>query len=165
MTPVMPLAALALAQFDHLGLVVKSLHKGRQVLAAVHGVNDWTQTFTDPVNGVHILFGRDPAGMVYELLEPIDATSPVYGAMTTRKNLLNHVAYRVHDLAASTAAMRAAGCAPIGKPQTAIAFGNGMVQFFVSPLSTIIELIEAPGHAHAFGDHRLAVLPDSSPGP
>lgn len=150
MTPP-PQAPLAGAQFDHIGLVVKTLRKGRQVLQQVHGVVEWTVAVVDPVNGVHILFGRDPAGMVYELLEPIGVDSPVHAALSARKNLLNHVAYRVGDLAQAAAAMRQAGCAPTAEPTLAIAFGNGRVQFFVSPLNTLIELIEAPGHRHAFG--------------
>lgn len=138
------------AQFDHIGLVVKSLDKGRRAMHQVHGITEWAQAVSDTVNGVHILFGRDPSGIVYELLEPIDALSPVYGALKARKNLLNHVAYRVAHLATSALAMRATGCAPIGEPRPAIAFGNGCIQFFVSPLNTVIELIEAPSHTHVF---------------
>ena len=138
------------AQFDHIGLVVPSLDKGRRVMLQVHGITEWTQAVTDPVNGVRILFGRDLCGIVYELLEPIDALSPVYGALKARKNLLNHVAYRVADLASAALAMRASGCAPIGEPRPAIAFNNCAIQFFATPLNTVIELIEAPSHVHVF---------------
>ena len=150
MIQTVPQSPLFGARFDHIGLVVKSIEKGRRVMLQVHGITEWTQAVTDPVNGVHILFGRDPAGIVFELLEPVDALSPLYGALKARKNLLNHVAYRVADLAAATLAMRTAGCAPIGDPRPAIAFGNGYIQFFVSPLNTVIELIEAPSHVHVF---------------
>lgn len=138
------------AQFDHIGLVVRSLDKGRQVMRLVHGVTQWTLAVTDAVNGVHLLFGRDPCGVVYELLEPVDTLSPVYGALKARKNLLNHVAYRVADLPSAALAMRAAGCAPIGEPKPAIAFNNCPIQFFATPLNTVIELIEAPTHVHVF---------------
>jgi hypothetical protein len=144
-----PLAPLADAHFDHVGVVVPSLVKGRAAFAAIHGIAAWTQAVTDPVNGVHVLFGRDPAGMVYELLEPIDASSPVHAALGLRKNL-NHVAYRIADLATGAAAMRAVGCAPVGEPTRAVAFDNGLIQFFVTPLYTVIELIEAPWHVHSF---------------
>lgn len=137
-------------QFDHLGLVVKSLAKGRKVLGQTLGIADWTQEFRDPVNGVLLQFGRDPAGMVYELLEPLDETSPVYPALSGGKAILNHVAYRVADLAAEAERLRGAGSAPAGEPKPAIAYGGKRVQFFVTPLRFVVELIEAPAHAHLY---------------
>ena len=114
------------------------------------GIKQWTVPLTDPVNGVHILFGRDPAGVVYELLAPIDANSPVHGALAAKRNLLNHVAYRVANLDLARDAMRLAGCAPTAKPKPAIAFGGQDIQFFVTPLNIIVELIEALDHQHRF---------------
>ena len=137
-------------QFDHLGLVVKSLAKGRKALSEILSIHDWTAEFRDPVNGVTLQFGRDPAGVVYELLEPIDETSPVYNALSTGKAILNHVAYRVADLAAHAEAMRNAGCMPTSEPKPAVAYGGRKIQFFVTPLRLIIELIEAPDHAHTY---------------
>lgn len=137
-------------QFDHLGLVVKSLAKGRSAISRMLNIGDWTEEFNDPVNGVLLQFGRDPAGMCYELLEPLDETSPVYPALAGGKAILNHVAYRVAHLAGSAERLRSAGCAPTSEPKPAIAYGGRPIQFFVSPLRFIIELIEAPDHAHRY---------------
>jgi len=137
-------------QFDHLGLVVKSLAKGRGVLSAMLGVTRWTQEFCDPVNGVLLQFCRDPAGVCYELLEPLDETSPVYPALAGGKAILNHVAYRVEDLSAQGERLCRAGCAPTSAPKPAVAYGGRPVQFFVSPLRFVIELIEAPVHEHLY---------------
>jgi methylmalonyl-CoA/ethylmalonyl-CoA epimerase len=137
-------------QFDHLGLVVKSLAKGRKVLAAMLGIAHWTQEFRDPVNGVLLQFCRDPSGLCYELLEPLDETSPVYPALAGGKAILNHVAYRVEDLPSQGERLRLAGCAPTSEPKPAIAYGGRSVQFFVSPLRFVIELIEAPAHEHIY---------------
>jgi methylmalonyl-CoA/ethylmalonyl-CoA epimerase len=137
-------------QFDHLGLVVKSLTRGRTTLAEVLSIEAWTVEFNDDVNGVLLQFGRDPAGVVYELLEPLDSNSPVYNALATGKGILNHVAYRVADLTISADHMRAAGCAPTSGPKPALAYGGHKIQFFITPLRMIIELIEAPHHAHEF---------------
>ena len=137
-------------QFDHLGLVVKSLGKGREALAGALMIRDWTEEFRDPVNGVRIQFGRDPAGVVYELLEPLDESSPVHSALATSKAILNHVAYRVADLDAHAERMRNAGCMPTSEPKPAIAYGGRRIPFFVTPVRLIIELIEAPDHAHAY---------------
>jgi methylmalonyl-CoA/ethylmalonyl-CoA epimerase len=137
-------------QFDHLGLAVKSVVKGRKVLSEVLGVREWTQEVRDPVNGVLLQFGRDPAGVVYELLEPLDETSPIYPALSGGKAILNHVAYLVSDLGEAREHMRRSGCAPTSQPNPAIAYGGRNIQFFVTPLRFVIELIEAPGHQHAY---------------
>lgn len=145
-----PAGALYGATFDHIGVVVKTLEKGRRSLQQTLGIREWTVELEDPVNGVHVTFGRDPCGVVYELLAPLDAQSPVQGALQARKNLLNHVAYLVPNLGEAAALMRAAGCAPTAEPKRAVAYGNRMIQFFVTPLNVIVELIEAPGHIHNF---------------
>lgn len=137
-------------QFDHLGLVVSSLDKGRESLATALAIREWTAVFHDPVNGVVLQFGRDPAGVVYEILEPLDESSPVYNALATGKGILNHVAYRVMDLSSSARLMRQAGCAPTSEPKPAVAYAGQKIQFFITPVRLIIELIEAPEFAHQF---------------
>lgn len=143
-------------RFDHLGLVVKSLAKGRKHLTNILQISDWTNEVTDPVNGVEIQFGRDPSGLVYELLSPIDENSPVYAALTSGKAILNHVAYVTDDLQAGAAHLGRNGCASTGAPKPAIAYDGARIQFFVTPLRTIIELIEAPNHAHSFSTTNSA---------
>lgn len=137
-------------RFDHLGLVVKSLAAGNKHLTNVLQVKEWTAPVTDEVNGVHIQFGRDPAGVVYELLAPIDENSPVYAALKGGKAILNHVAYITDDLEAAAGHLVRNGCGSTGQPNPAIAYGGARIQFFVTPLRTIIELVEAPNHTHSF---------------
>jgi methylmalonyl-CoA/ethylmalonyl-CoA epimerase len=71
-------------------------------------------------------------------------------AVATGRAILNHVAYRVTDLTSSGRQLRDNGYAPTGAPKPAIAYGGRNIQFFVSPLRFIVELIEAPDHQHAF---------------
>ncbi|MEO7026764.1 MAG: VOC family protein [Caulobacteraceae bacterium] len=143
-------------RFDHLGVVVKRIDKARARMAALLAIEAWTTPLDDPVNGVRLQFGYDPAGVVYELLEPLDETSPVYPALKGGKAILNHVAYRVADLGAGAARLRAGGAAKVSEPKPAIAYGGRPIQFFVTPLRFIIELIEAPDHQHAFELTELA---------
>lgn len=143
-------------RFDHLGLVVKRLAKGRERMAALLCIDDWTAPIEDAVNGVRLQFGRDPAGVVYELLEPLGEYSPVYEALRSGKAILNHVAYRVPDLAAGAARLAAAGAARVSDPKPAIAYGGASIQFFVTPLRFIVELVEAPDHEHGFMRDRVA---------
>lgn len=143
-------------RFDHLGLVVKSLDKGRKHLTNILQISDWTEDVTDSVNGVEIQFGRDPTGLVYELLSPIDEQSPVFAALKGGKAILNHVAYVTDDLGAGASHLVRNGCASTRSPKPAIAYGGARIQFFVTPLRTIIELIEAPDHAHCFVEQNSA---------
>ena len=137
-------------RFDHLGLVVKRLAKGRERMSALLGIVDWTAPIEDGLNGVRLQFGRDPSGVVYELLEPLGEDSPVYPALRSGAAILNHVAYRTPDLAGGAAHLAAAGAARVSAPKAAIAYGGRPIQFFVTPLRFIIELIEAPDHVHLF---------------
>jgi len=137
-------------QFDHVGMVVKSLAKGRDALSEMLGTVQRTQEFRDPVNGVLLQFLRDPSGVCYELLEPLDETSPVYPALVGGKAILNHVAYRVDDIRTQGERLRLAGCAPTSEPKPAIAYNGRPIQFFVTPLRFVLELIEAPDHQHKY---------------
>ena len=143
-------------RFDHLGVVVRNMARGRSQLAACVGVEAWTQEFRDPVNGVIAQFGRDGGGVCYELLEPLGDDSPVKAALTSRRAILNHVAYLVPDLTEGAARLRDAGCAATADPKPAIAYGGRRIQFFVTPLHFVMELIEAPNHEHAFSPEAHA---------
>ncbi len=143
-------------RFDHLGVVVKRLDSGRARMSRLLSIADWTSPVDDHINGVRLQFGRDPAGMVYELLEPLGEDSPVYPALKTGMAILNHVAYLTPDLSVAAAHLASAGAARASDPKPAIAYGGRLIQFFVTPLTFVIELIEAPGHAHAFVSTQTA---------
>jgi methylmalonyl-CoA/ethylmalonyl-CoA epimerase len=137
-------------QFDHLGLVAKSLAKGRQGVGRAFGISHWTEEIEDPVNGVRLQFGRDRSGLVYELLEPLDKTSPVYPALMSGRAILNHVAYLVPSLASAAEILRSGGAGPTSQPKPAMAYGGARIQFFITSVRMTVELIEAPGHEHHF---------------
>ncbi len=140
--------------FDHVGLVVKSLVVGRKSLHRIYPSIVWTQPLVDPVNGVEIQFGKDQAGVVHELLVPLDNDSPVATALREKRNLLNHIAYRVPDIEIAATHMKQARCAPAAPAKPALAYGGRLIQFFITPINTIIELIEAIDHVHLF-DYTL----------
>jgi methylmalonyl-CoA/ethylmalonyl-CoA epimerase len=136
--------------FDHIGLVVGDLASGRAFLAPALGVRRWTAVFDDTVNGVRLQFGADATGVCYELLEPLGEASPVRRALTTGRAILNHVAYRIGDLDTAAEALMLQDCVATGEPKPAIAYGGRRIQFFMTPLNMIVELIEAPDHQHAY---------------
>lgn len=137
-------------QFDHIGIVVPTLSVGRDHLASIFAIDRWTEAFADDVNGVYVQFGNDPSGICYELIAPLGPNSPIAQALQTKRSIINHVAYRVDDLDHHAECLVQERCFVAGPAKPAIAYGGRRIQFFVSPLRFIIELIEAPDHRHAF---------------
>ena len=136
--------------FDHLGVVCRTLDIGKAFLSQTLAVNEWTEASTDPIQKVHVQFGRDGAGTVFELIAPSDTDSKIAATLKSHKNILNHLAYRTPDIARASAALEAQGCIAISPADPAVAFGGALIQFFYSPLDFIIELIELDGMTHKF---------------
>ena len=138
-------------KFDHVGVVVQEITEGREFLRATLGIEEWTEIFADPGIGVYVQFGRAPGdGPCYEVIAPLGEDSPVMGAVKTGKNVLNHVAYLTEDLGLEGERLRQRGCVPTAAAQPAVAYGGRRVQFWITPLRFMVELVEAPGHAHVY---------------
>lgn len=141
-------------KFDHLGVVVPTLADGRDFLSDLLAIKQWTAAFDDPINRVFVQFGRDDSGVCYEIIAPRSEDSPVSRALKAGDRILNHIAYLVPDLEAEGARLRAMRCFPATDPNPAIAYGGARIQFHVTPLRFIIELIEAPDHSHVYSPLR-----------
>lgn len=130
-------------KFHHIGVVARDLDAARAHLSATLAIAEWSATVDDPGIGVSVCFGQDGSGVRYELIAPLGNGSPVAGHLGEDRAILNHVAYTVPNLDQAAADLRAARCFPLGAAQPAKAFSGRRVQFFMSPLRFIIELIEA----------------------
>ena len=75
-------------------------------------------------------------------------TARCSGHCCTGNNITNHVAYLVSDLSAARDRLTAADFVAISDPKPAVAYGGSAIQFFMSPICSVVELIEAPGHQH-----------------
>jgi methylmalonyl-CoA/ethylmalonyl-CoA epimerase len=137
-------------KLDHIGIVVADLDRGRRALSDALGLSCWTAEFADPINDVFVQFGRDPSGVCYEIIAPLSANSPVSRAARTGRDITNHVAYLVSDLAKEAARLEDLRFRPIGPPRQAIAYRFAKVQFFVSPILSIVELVESEDHQHKY---------------
>jgi len=138
-------------ELDHLGLIVSDLTTGRDFLTSTLGVTRWTPITDDPILHVSVQFGETRGHhLTYELIAPFGDASPITNALRTGKHILNHLAYLTPDLEASGNRLRASGCIPTGDPLPALAYEGRRIQFWMSPLRFIIELIEKPGHRHPF---------------
>jgi methylmalonyl-CoA/ethylmalonyl-CoA epimerase len=136
--------------FDHIGIVVAELDAGCDRLAELLAPLEWTERFEDPGLGVSVRFARDAAGIVYEVIAPLGPDSPVRRTLESRANLLNQIAYRTPSLDASVARLRRTRAVPVGAAKPAVAFGGARVQFLMTPLGFLVELIEIDRVAHRF---------------
>lgn len=129
-------------QFDHIGLVVPDLASGVAYCRDVLGLNRFSVAVEDPLQRVWVQFVHDENGLCYELVAPVGEDSPVTQVIKTRRNVINHLAYRVPSLQEGAVRLREQRHLPLGPSQPAVAFGGAHVQFFLSPLGHIVELIE-----------------------
>jgi methylmalonyl-CoA/ethylmalonyl-CoA epimerase len=137
--------------FDHLGLVVTDIGAGTGALEGLLGTLSWTRQVDDAGLGVSVRFARDSSGIVYELIAPYGDKSPIARALKSKTDLLNHIAYRTHSLETSAARWRGQRALPVGAPAPALAFGGARVQFFMTALGFLVELIEIDHAIHEYG--------------
>ena len=136
--------------FDHIGILAKSLDTSAAEFGGAVGATEATARFDDPVLTVSVRFLRDRSGVVYELIAPLGDSSVISGALRKNANIINQLAYRTPSLAEGAARLKSKGFLILGPPLPALAFGGASVQFLMSPMGFIIELIEAQDHVHAF---------------
>ena len=119
-------------QIDHLGIAVASIDQAAALYRDVMGLPcEGTEEVAD--QKVRVMFFA--VGEVrIELLEPTSEDSPIAKFLEKRGPGLHHVAYRVDDLPATLAALKAAGVRLIDEtPRTG---AHGMKIAFAHPGST-----------------------------
>lgn len=136
--------------FDHIGLLTRDADAGLEAFARTIGAVESTRRFDDDRLTVSVRFLRDSAGVVYEFIAPLGENSVVNTSLRKNVSIINQLAYRTASIAEDAAMLKANGHILLGAPAPAIAFGGAHVQFLMSPMGFIIELIEAPQHVHQF---------------
>jgi len=138
-------------KFDHFGVVVSDLDKGRAHFSNIHNIQSWTNLFYDEINGVRVQFGKNKDGMCFELVAPNDSNSPVYNVLSKKINILNHFAYLVGSISVCVEELLENDFILLGFPNRAIAYDMKRIQFLYSKeMGYLLELIEAPGHKHKY---------------
>jgi methylmalonyl-CoA epimerase len=129
---------------DHVAIVVADLEA---TLALYVGTLGFRMVYRETVadQGVEAV-GLDGGGTVIELLRPLDETSPIARFRGDAATKLHHTAYRVPDIRAELARLKAAGVRLIDEQPRRGAHGNTIA--FLHPKSTggvLIELCERSG--------------------
>ena len=117
-------------EFDHLGLVVKSIKDIDPTISIIYDKNQHVNVAFTLINGVN-----------FEYIEPIDETSPVY-SLIKNPNKIAHVCYKVDNIFNSIKLARTNGFLCIRQPIEAIAFNNKLISFVAHKHFGIIELVE-----------------------
>jgi methylmalonyl-CoA/ethylmalonyl-CoA epimerase len=129
-------------KFDHIGIFCKNLEFGRKKLIEIFPILNLSKEFHDPLLKVSVQFLYDSNNFCYELVAPNGLGNPVDSILKNKKNILNHIAYKVYDFDLTIEEYRNFGCLPLTLPQPAIAFNGARVIFFLTPVDVIVELIE-----------------------
>jgi methylmalonyl-CoA/ethylmalonyl-CoA epimerase len=126
------------APIDHIAIVVADLDA---TIALYTGPLGFTLVYREIVadQGVEAV-GLRSGDAIIELLRPLDPASPIAAFRGTAATKLHHTAYRVADVAAELARLRAAGVRLIDDAPRKGAHGNTIA--FLHPKSTGGVLIE-----------------------
>jgi methylmalonyl-CoA epimerase len=130
-------------EIDHIAIVVKDLEATLRLYTRVLGFNEvYREVIYD--QGVEAV-GLAAGGAFIELLLPLDEESPVARFRGDAATKLHHTAYRVADIEAKLAQLRAAGVRLIDEHPRRGAHGNLIA--FLHPKATggvLIELCQPP---------------------
>lgn len=129
-------------KFHHIGILVRDLEQGKASLGILIPNMFWEKVIEDIGIGVKVLFGEDAMGVRYELVAPINNQSLISNYLNTKDNMLHHLAYTVDNFDEKYIELRSLRLMPLSAPIPATAFGGKKVAFFLTPLKTILEIIE-----------------------
>jgi methylmalonyl-CoA/ethylmalonyl-CoA epimerase len=125
-------------QIDHVAIVVKNLDRTIDLYVNTLGFEQvYRETVAD--QGVEAV-GLQAGESIIELLRPLDESSPIAKFRGDADTKLHHTAYRVADLEAELARLKAAGVRLIDERPRKGAHGNLIA--FLHPKSTAGVLIE-----------------------
>jgi catechol 2,3-dioxygenase-like lactoylglutathione lyase family enzyme len=130
-------------KFNHVGLVVENIEKSAEFYVNVLKMEKITEVIYDPNQRVHLLFIEDQKinGLVYELIQPIDESSPS-AQWLEKGNSLQHFCYEVKDINKGIDYLKQNGGVLFVRPIQAIAFNNRLIAFLLTKEKVIIELLE-----------------------
>ena len=130
-------------KFHHIGIFCNTINEGKKNILNLFKPKKISKITYDKNLGVKVLFITDKDNIMYEIVAPYGKKNPVSKILKQKKNILNHIAYKVKNFDNVILKLRSKGFAPLGRAQPALAFKNMRVCFFLTPLNFIIEVIES----------------------
>jgi methylmalonyl-CoA/ethylmalonyl-CoA epimerase len=128
-------------RIDHLGIAVRDLAASEPLFAKLLGVESERREVVES-EGVEVSF-FSVGESHFELIQPLDETSPMHAAIEKRGEGVHHVCLAVDDIDAEVARLTAAGFSFVGQAPRAGAKGKRVA--FVHPKTAGGILVELSG--------------------
>ena len=133
-------------KFHHVGYAVADIDRYlKDFLLPLFAPARVSPVYEDPIQRVRVLFAEVSPGTLIELVEPLDAESPVTRFIGDARGGLYHLCYEVEDLDGAVKRFRRHRCLPLAPAAPAVAFGGRRIVFLMTPQRDLIELVEAGG--------------------
>ncbi len=135
---------MGVMSFDHIGIAVESIEKALGLFEGVFGFRV-EETETVEAQGVRVAKLHTGKTTV-ELIEPLNADSPVAKFIEKRGEGIHHICFSTDDAMAAVAVARKAGFEPLTEDLKPGASGKKVI--FLNPkttFKTLIELSQGPG--------------------
>ena len=128
-------------KIHHIGFVVKNIATSYKHYANIFRLIKTSEPIIDSIQKVKILFLENPKEDIkYELVEPLNDSSPVYKAVKKGYSL-NHICYEVESIEKRIRQLQNEGNLLISGPISAVAFDGRKIAFLYAKAHLIIELL------------------------
>jgi methylmalonyl-CoA/ethylmalonyl-CoA epimerase len=127
--------------FHHIAFVVRNIEKTAPVYCALGFTS--TEPIVDPVQNVRICFLKKLDMPLYELVEPINETSPVNKILEKAGVMPYHICYEVDNIDEAVSDLKKQRYLLLQMPVLAIALDNRKICFMFHKDVGLIELLES----------------------
>ena len=126
---------------DHIGIVVRSLEEGIQQWEAIFGYRKNSDIVLNTRQKVRVVFMAKKNSLAVKLVEPADATSPIF-MFARRGGGLHHLCFRCDDMAVQIPILESQEAKFLVPPEPGEAFKNNDIAFFLAKNNLNVELID-----------------------
>ena len=126
---------------DHIGIVVKSIEKGIMHWKEVFGYQQMTEEVVNTMQKVRVVFLKKEGSTLIKLIQPIDASSPIY-TFAQKGGGLHHLCFKCSDLNEKVGELKSKKLRVLARPQPGEAFENENIAFIYAKQGLNIELID-----------------------
>jgi methylmalonyl-CoA/ethylmalonyl-CoA epimerase len=131
---------------DHVGIAVRSIEQAVEQWRTVFGYRPLTEVVTNRTQKVRVIFLQKAGSLEVKLIEPTDASSPIY-ALAQRGGGLHHLCFRCDSIDAEVARLQAAGLRVLAEAQPGEAFDGERIAFVYAGNGLNVELIDTDKRA------------------
>ena len=131
---------------DHVGIAVRSIEQAVEQWRTVFGYRPLTEIVTNRTQKVRVIFLQKAGSLEVKLIEPTDASSPIY-ALAQRGGGLHHLCFRCESIDAEVARLQAAGLRVLADAQPGEAFDGERIAFVYAGNGLNVELIDTDKRA------------------